>query len=85
MLARPVGPSFMETGNEAKNKAQQLLTHAFQNAKKLIKNTNVALNRLKELKDDLVAVATNTEMTHNIVFWTSCQCDNILEFIHSPD
>lgn len=70
MLARKTGPTFTLT-NESERKAQQLMTRASENAKKMFRAPQVAYDRLKQLKDDLVATATNTEVTHNSVFASS--------------
>jgi hypothetical protein len=67
-LARLAGPLSFESTSAGDGKAQKLVTLTLDNAKKFFKTPNMAYDRLKQFKDDLVAVATNTEVTHHSVF-----------------
>jgi hypothetical protein len=71
MLARPNGPSNILSTSEADKNANLLVERALANAKKLFKTPNTAYRSLTQLTGDLVNVATNTEVTHNSVYWTT--------------
>ena len=68
-LARAVGPSTLNPINDLDITTQTIIQRTLQNAKKLFKTPREAYDRLKQLRDDLVATATNTETTHHSVFW----------------
>lgn len=79
-LARPMGPSSYESANAGDTKARNLVTRTLDNAKKFVNTPNAAYDRLKQLKDDLVAVATNTEVTHHSAFWNLREYDYLHTF-----
>ena len=73
-LARAVGPSNLNTIVDPNITTQPIIQRTLQNAKKLFKTPSEAYDRLKRLRDDLVATATNTETTHHSVYWDLRGC-----------
>ena len=75
-LARAVGPSNSNTIADPDITTQpgQIIQRTLLNAKKLFKTPSEAYDRLKRLRDDLVATATNTETTHHSVYWDLRGC-----------
>jgi hypothetical protein len=68
-LARPVGPSDLSPTTDPEITTQHIIGRTLENARKLFRTPREAGGRLRQLRDDLVATATNTEVTHHSVFW----------------
>ena len=76
-LARPVGPvSYSIVESDARMQGTRIIQRTLESAKSLFRTPSEAYDRLKQLKDDLVATATNAEATHHSLFWTLRECVN---------
>ena len=81
-LARAVGPTSLNSTPDPDITTQRIVQRTLQNAKKLFKTPREAYDRLKRLRDDLIATATNTEATHHSVFWDLRGCVILQSTIH---
>lgn len=73
-LARATGPSKGSNSNLISDAEQRFSQRTLENAKFFFRTPREALVRLKQLKDDLVATATNTGTVDNIVFKDLRRC-----------